>query len=100
MGRIFGFSDEADILRSENFIKFFKTDILALEHRFLKGYHYPELSQKIDALCSQKNIGFRVAFNICTETDPFHKDWVSFERNQLEADAVLWCRANKLPYTK
>lgn len=98
MVELFGFSNEADILKSKTYIKLFKTDILALEHQFLKSYHHPELNKRINALSTQKKINFNIAFNICTETDPFHADWVSFEKKQLETDAVLWCCANGLPY--
>lgn len=98
MRLLFGFSNEDQIIESGVFLKLFKTDIPSLKKLFVKNYPYHKLEKMITAICNQEKVDFNVAFNICAETAPFRFDWFSFEKQQLESDAVSWCESNGLPY--
>lgn len=84
--QMFGYSNEEEILSSDNFIPLFRTDIEEVEKEFLltRG-----LKIKTDG-------DFDIEFRIYIERKHLETAWYEFESSRLRKDAAEWCRKNHI----
>lgn len=92
---VYGWSTTEQILAQSLFFPLFKTDMIQLEKEYMKNFK----AGSIEAIMEDKKVSYHVAFNIFVETpvENFHR-WKEYEKKQLVHDAVIWCKANGLPY--
>lgn len=102
----FGYKNCDEIKKSGHFIPFFKTDIIALQKKFIENYPDKAVEETMNDIIKNDNYGYNsgydVAFRILTqdyaEFRKFSDDYYDFEKKQLLKDAEQWCKENNIPY--
>ena len=89
----YGYESQEDILNSNAFIPMFETDILALEHVFVLKTQNKKVINFFDKI---SDTVFDKEFKIFVEKNFMTEPWHDFEKKQLYADALKWCKENQI----
>ncbi|MCM1486709.1 MAG: UPF0158 family protein [Faecalibacterium sp.] len=89
----FGYSSIDDIISSAIFIPLFRTDIISLEHEFIREMNNKKITTYFENISGSD---FGREFNIFIEEHFLSNSWHNFERKRLYNDALKWCRENHI----
>ncbi len=102
----FGFENFEEIEKSGYFIPVFKTDIIALQKKFIADYPDKRIEETMNEIIANDNFGYNsgyeVAFRILTQDYPefneFCDKYFNYEQSVLLENAQKWCAENEIPY--
>ena len=84
----FGYHSQEDLMNTGKFVPLFKTDILALEYRFILETKSKKVINFFDKLSDSD---FDREFKIFIEKNFMVEAWHHFEKRHLYEDALQWC---------
>ena len=92
------FKNAKELLESDKYIPFSKTNITKTKQDFIQKY-CPEAQSEIEQIIkSEEDIDFDIAFRIFIEVHPLKDEWDNYVSDRLEKDIIKWCEKNNIPY--